>query len=60
VLDRHDLTDAEWVRLEPLLPDRMRGPVRVRSARVEEMESDVWRPAPRPDGPPRVIEGEVA
>ena len=42
------------------LPDRMRGPVRVRSARVEEMESDVWRPAPRPDGPPRVIEGEVA
>jgi transposase len=22
VLDRHDLTDAEWVRLEPLLPDR--------------------------------------
>jgi transposase len=22
VLDRHDLTDEEWVRLEPLLPDR--------------------------------------
>jgi transposase len=22
VLDRHDLTDAEWARLEPLLPDR--------------------------------------
>jgi transposase len=21
VLDRHDLTDAEWARLEPLLPD---------------------------------------
>jgi UPF0716 protein FxsA len=44
------------------LPDRMRGPVRVRSARVEEMEGseqdgDVWRPGPRP---PRVIEGEIA
>jgi transposase len=23
VFDRHDLTDAEWARLEPLLPDRM-------------------------------------
>ena len=22
MLDRHDLTDAEWERLEPLLPDR--------------------------------------
>lgn len=22
VLDRHDLTDAEWARLEPLLPDQ--------------------------------------
>jgi transposase len=22
VLDRHDLTDKEWARLEPLLPDR--------------------------------------
>jgi transposase len=22
VLDRHDLTDEEWARLEPLLPDR--------------------------------------
>jgi transposase len=22
VLDRHDVTDAEWARLEPLLPDR--------------------------------------
>jgi transposase len=22
VLDRHDLTDGEWARLEPLLPDR--------------------------------------
>ena len=22
MLDRHDLTDEEWVRLEPLLPDR--------------------------------------
>jgi transposase len=22
VLDRHDLTEAEWTRLEPLLPDR--------------------------------------
>jgi len=22
VLDRHDLTDVEWARLEPLLPDR--------------------------------------
>jgi UPF0716 protein FxsA len=43
------------------LPDGMRGPVRVRSARVEEMEGDVWRPGPRPDGQqPRVIEGEIA
>src|SRR3954465_9055411 len=39
------------------LPDRMRGPVRVRSARVEEMEGEVWRPGPRP---PRVIEGEIS
>src|SRR3954462_8993870 len=44
------------------LPDRMRGPVRVRSARVEEMEGrekegGVWRPGPQP---PRVIEGEIA
>jgi transposase len=23
VLDRHDLTDVEWARLEPLLPDRV-------------------------------------
>ena len=22
VFDRHDLTDEEWARLEPLLPDR--------------------------------------
>jgi transposase len=22
VLDRHDLTEEEWARLEPLLPDR--------------------------------------
>ena len=22
MLDRHDLNDAEWARLEPLLPDR--------------------------------------
>ncbi|MDQ3824278.1 MAG: transposase, partial [Actinomycetota bacterium] len=22
MLDRHDLTDEEWARLEPLLPDR--------------------------------------
>ncbi|WP_448623419.1 FxsA family protein [Geodermatophilus sp. URMC 64] len=43
------------------LPDRVRGPVRVRSARVEEMEGEVWRPGPRPDGrPPRVIEGEIS
>jgi UPF0716 protein FxsA len=51
------------------LPDRMRGPVKVRSARVEEVTVDgvdvqeVWRPGPRP-GPehrePRVIEGDVA
>jgi transposase len=24
VLDRHDLTDEEWARLEPLLPDQTR------------------------------------
>ena len=24
-LKRHDLTDAEWVRLAPLLPRRIRG-----------------------------------
>jgi UPF0716 protein FxsA len=39
------------------LPDRLRGPVHVRSDRVEEMEGEVWRPGPRP---PRVIEGEIA
>ena len=44
------------------LPDRMRGPVRVRSARVEEVEvQEVWRPGPRADAPEqRVIEGEIA
>jgi UPF0716 protein FxsA len=49
------------------LPDRMRGPVRVRSARVEELRVDdvevqeVWRPGPRPEHrEPRVIEGDVA
>jgi transposase len=28
VLDRHDMTDAQWALLEPLLPDRapQRGP----------------------------------
>src|SRR3954452_9277821 len=38
------------------LPDSMRGPVRVRSARVPEMEPETWRPGP---GRPQVIEGEV-
>jgi len=49
------------------LPDRMRGPVHVRSARVEEVTVDgvdvqeVWRPGPRPEQrEPRVIEGDVA
>src|SRR3954471_4762 len=49
------------------LPDRMRGPVHVRSARVEEVTVDgvdvqeVWRPGPRPESQePKVIEGEVA
>jgi UPF0716 protein FxsA len=44
------------------LPDRMRGPVHVRSARVEEVEvQQVWRPGPRTDAPEqRVIEGEIA
>jgi UPF0716 protein FxsA len=42
------------------LPAGMRGPVRVRSARVGQMDGTtadgaVWRP-----GTPRVIEGEVA
>ena len=48
------------------LPDRMRGPVHVRSARVEEVTVDgvdvqeVWRPGPRPESAqPKVIEGEV-
>jgi UPF0716 protein FxsA len=48
------------------LPDRMRGPVHVRSARVEEVTVDgvdvqeVWRPGPRPESSePKVIEGEV-
>jgi transposase len=27
VLDRHDLTDEEWARLEPLLPDQTRAGV---------------------------------
>ena len=49
------------------LPDRMRGPVHVRSARVEEVTVDgvdvqeVWRPGPRPEPrEPKVIEGEIA
>ena len=50
------------------LPDHLRGPVRVRSARVEEIRVDdvdveeVWRPGPRPERrePPRVIEGEIS
>ena len=43
------------------LPEEMRGPVRVRSARVEEVEvQEVWRPGPRPGAAGhRVIEGEV-
>jgi UPF0716 protein FxsA len=48
------------------LPDRMRGPVHVRSARVEEVTVDgvdvqeVWRPGPRPASrETKVIEGEV-
>src|SRR4051812_33595421 len=43
------------------LPEGMRGPVRVRSARIEEVEGqDVWRPGPMPQrGAPLVIEGEV-
>jgi len=49
------------------LPDRMRGPVHVRSARVEEVTVDgvdvqeVWRPGQRrASATPMVIEGEVA
>jgi UPF0716 protein FxsA len=44
------------------LPAGARGPVRVRSARVEEVEvQEVWRPGPRPESrEPLVIEGEVA
>jgi len=40
----------------------MRGPVRVRSARIEEVEvQEVWRPGPVPHrDPPPVIEGEIA
>ncbi|MGY1605335.1 FxsA family protein [Geodermatophilus sp. SYSU D00815] len=44
------------------LPVAVRGPVRVRSSRVEEVEvQEVWRPGPRPAAKEtRVIEGEVA
>ncbi|MGY1810987.1 FxsA family protein [Blastococcus sp. SYSU D00669] len=44
------------------LPVAVRGPVRVRSARVGEVEvEEVWRPGPRPAAKEtRVIEGEVA
>ncbi|RFU20816.1 FxsA family protein [Geodermatophilus marinus] len=44
------------------IPVALRGPVRVRSARVEEVEvQEVWRPGPQPRAArPRVIEGEVA
>jgi UPF0716 protein FxsA len=44
------------------LPVAVRGPVRVRSSRVEEVEvQEVWRPGPRPEPrETRVIEGEVA
>jgi UPF0716 protein FxsA len=37
------------------LPGALRGPVRVRSARVEQVDGEVWRP-----GRPTVIEGEIA
>ncbi|MGY1710234.1 FxsA family protein [Geodermatophilus sp. SYSU D00758] len=43
------------------IPVALRGPVRVRSDRVEEVEvQEVWRPGPQPRAArPRVIEGEV-
>jgi UPF0716 protein FxsA len=44
------------------LPDAVRGPVQVRSARIEEVEvQEVWRPGPRPEHrEPLVIEGDIA
>ena len=37
------------------LPEGLRGPVKVRSTRVEQVDGEVWRP-----GRPTVIEGEIA
>ena len=49
---------VRWVLARTIyarLPDGLRGPVRVHSARVEQVDGEVWRP-----GRPTVIEGEVA
>lgn len=40
-MDRHDLTDAEWAIIEPLLPNKSRGVPRVDDRRV--INGILWR-----------------
>lgn len=40
-MDRHDLTDAEWAIIEPLLPTKVRGVPRVDDRRV--INGILWR-----------------
>lgn len=40
-MDRHDLTDAEWAVIRPLLPTKVRGVPRVDDRRV--INSILWR-----------------
>ncbi|WP_371747298.1 transposase [Acuticoccus sp. I52.16.1] len=40
-MDRHDLTDAEWAIIQPLLPTKVRGVPRVDDRRV--INGILWR-----------------
>lgn len=40
-MDRHDLTDAEWAIIQPLLPTKVRGAPRVDDRRV--INGILWR-----------------
>lgn len=40
-MDRHDLTDAEWALIAPLLPTKVRGVARMDDRRV--IDGILWR-----------------
>lgn len=56
-MDRHDLTDAEWAIIAPLLPDKVRGVPRVDDRRVINgilfrfRAGTPWRDVPERYGP---------